>query len=83
MLRLILALGVRVGKPLIIKAVMKEFISRGLDKKYSKKIEEWKKYKREKKYASELDEEFMEEIEIFEKEIKGWTLKELEIIWEL
>lgn len=59
---------------------MKEFIARGLDKKYSKKIKEWKKYLGEKKYTSELDEEFMEEIERFEKDIKEWEPKELEEI---
>jgi len=59
---------------------MKEFIARGLDEKYSEKIEEWKKYKREEKYAGELDEEFMDEVERFEESIKKWKSKELEEI---
>ncbi len=81
---MILFLGVEAGKPLIIKAVMKEFISRGLDKVYAKEIKKWKKYLREKEYASELDEEIMEEFERFEKDIKGWTPKELEeIVWDI
>ena len=63
---------------------MKEFIARGLDKKHAKEIEEWKKYKREKKFAIKIDKEMRDEIKKFEKNIKGWTPKELEeIVWEI
>jgi len=61
---------------------MKEFLARGLDKVYAKEIEEWKKYKREKKFAKKLDKKIKDEIERFEKNIKEWTPKELEeIVW--
>ena len=61
---------------------MKEFIRRGLDKVYSKEIEEWKKYKREEIYTKDLDKEMEDEMELFKENIKGWTPKELEeIIW--
>ena len=63
---------------------MKEFIARGLDKVYSKEIEEWKKYQREKKFAKKLNKKMKDEIERFEKDIKEWTPKELEeIIWDI
>jgi len=81
---LVLCLGLEFGKPEIIKAIVKEFIARGLDKDYSKEIEEWKKYKREKKFAKKLNKEMKDEIERFEKDIKEWTPKELEkIIWDI
>lgn len=68
----------------IIKAVMKEFIARGLDKTYAKEIEEWKKYKREQKFAIKLDKQMKEEVERFRKTIKKWKPKELgEIIWDI
>ena len=57
---------------------MKEFIARGLDKKYSKEIEAWKKYKREQKFAKKLDKQMKNEIERFRKTIKKWKPKELE-----
>ena len=61
---------------------MKEFIARGLDKVYSKEIEEWKKYKREKKFSKKLDKKMKDEIENFKKDIKEWSPKELEeIVW--
>jgi len=63
---------------------MKEFISRGLDKTYSKEIGEWKKYKREKKFAVKLDKNMKDELKKFEENIKGWTPKELkEIVWDI
>lgn len=63
---------------------MEEFIARGLDKKYSKEIEKWKKYQREKKFAKKLDKQGRDEIKRFKKDIKGWTPKELEeIIWDI
>lgn len=57
---------------------MKEFIARGLDKTYAKEIAEWQKYKREQKFAKELDKKMMEEVESFQKELKRWKPEELE-----
>ncbi|GAI27483.1 unnamed protein product [marine sediment metagenome] len=72
------------AKPKIIKAVMKEFIARGLDKVYAKEIKEWKKYKKGKKYTKKLNKKMKDEIEKFEKNIKEWTPKELEeIVWDI
>ena len=77
-------MGVEYAKHEIMKAVMKEFIARGLDKVYAKEIEEWKKYKREKKFAKKLDKKMKDEIENFKKDIKEWTPKELEeIVWDI
>ena len=59
---------------------MKEFIARGLDKVYAKKIKEWKKYQKEKIYTEELDDEIRDELDRFEEDIKEWTPKELEEI---
>ena len=61
---------------------MKEFIARGLDKVYAKEIEEWKKYKREQKFAVKLDKQMKDEIECFQKTIKKWEPKELEELKE-
>jgi len=80
---LVFALGFEVAKHEIGKAIIKEFIRRGLDKVYVNEIEEWKKYKREKNFAKKLTKEMKEEVERFRKTIKGWEPKELEIIWEL
>jgi len=72
------------AKPQIIKAVVKEFIARGLDKVYSKEIEEWKKYKKGKKHTKKLNKKMKVEIDRFEKDIKEWTPKELEeIVWDI
>ena len=76
-------MGWELAKYGILEAVTKEFIRRGLDKVYAKEIEEWKKYKREKKFAIKLNKQMKDEIERFKKEIKGWTPKELEIIWDI
>lgn len=68
----------------IIKAVMKEFIARGLDKVYAKEIKEWKKYQGEKKFAKKLDKKIKDAINDFKKDIKEWEPKELEeIIWDI
>lgn len=75
---MVLYLGVEYAKHEIIKAVVKEFISRGLDKTYSKEIAEWQKYYREKKFAIKLDKQMKDEIKRFRKEIKSWTPEELE-----
>jgi len=81
-MKLVFLLGWELAKYEILEKVMKEFKARGLDKVYIKEIEEWKKYKREKKFAIKLDKQMKDEIERFKKEIKGWTPKELEIIWD-
>jgi len=70
-------LGIEFGKYEIIKAVMKEFIARGLDKVYAKEIEEWKKYIREQKFAVKLDKRMKDEIDRFTEDIKLWTVPEL------
>jgi len=75
-------LGIEFGKYEIIKAVMKEFIARGLDKVYAKEIEEWKKYIREQKFAVKLDKQMKDEIERFQKTIKKWEPKELKELKE-
>ena len=75
---MVFALGWEFGKNEIIKAVVREFISRGLDKTYAKEIEEWKKYKREKKFAKKLDKQMRKEIELFQKELEKWKPEELE-----
>ena len=67
-----------IAKQEIIKAVMKEFIARGLDKKYAKEIKAWKKYQKEKMFAIKLDKQMRDEIKRFRKTIKEWTPKELE-----
>ncbi len=81
---MILFLGAEYAKHEIGKAILKEFLRRGLDKTYDKEIEEWKKYKREKIFAKKLTKEMKDEIERFTKEIKGWEPEELkEIVWEI
>lgn len=75
---MVFALGFEVAKYEIGKAIMKEFLARGLNKTYAKEIEAWKKYKREKKFAKKLDKQMKEEIERFRKTIKEWEPKELE-----
>ena len=80
---MVFALGFEIAKYEIGKAIIKEFIRRGLDKVYINEIEEWKKYKRGKKFAIELDKQMKEEIERFKKEIKGWKPKELNIVWDI
>ena len=79
-MKLVFLLGWELAKYEILEAVMKEFIARGLDKVYAKKIEEWKKYKRERKFAKKLDKQMKEEIERFTNTIKKWEPKELEEI---
>jgi len=63
-----------------MKAIVKEFIARGLDKDHSKEIGEWKKYIREQKFSIKIDKQMKTEIDSFRKEIKGWEIKELEEI---
>ena len=71
-------MGIEVYKTEIMKAVIKEFLSRKLDKVYSKEIEEWKKYIREQKFNIKLDKQMKAEIKRFKKDLKKWTPKELE-----
>lgn len=67
----------------IIKVVVREFVSRGLDKVYESEIAEWQKYYREQKFAIKLDKQMKEEITRFTKEIELYTVPELEeIVWE-
>ncbi len=80
---MVFALGFEVAKYEVGKAIIKEFMRRGLDKTYSKEIEEWKKYIDQKKFGIKLDKQMKNEIERFKKNIKGWTPKELEIIWKI
>ena len=83
-MKLVLLLGTKLAKYAILEKVMKEFVARGLDVKYAKEIKEWKKYKREKKFAKKLDKKMKAEIKKFEKNIKEWTPKELEeIVWDI
>jgi len=49
----------------ILQKVMAEFKKRKLDIKYQKKIEEWKKYYRERIFAEKLDQEMRDEIDRF------------------
>ena len=61
----------------ILKAVVKEFISRGLEKTYAKEIAEWKKYIDEQKFSIKLDKQMKDEIERFRGTIKSWSPTEL------
>ena len=72
-----LYLAFEVLKKEILRAVVKEFIFRGLDKVYSKEIAEWKKYIDEQKFSIKLDKQMKDEIERFRGTIKSWTPKEL------
>jgi len=74
---LVAYLALEVFKKEVLKAVVKEFISRGLDKTYAKEIAEWKQYIDQKKFAVKLDKQMMEEIEEFRGTIMSWTPKEL------
>ena len=78
MLELVFALGWELAKYEIGELIIKEFIARGLGEVYAKKIEEWQKYKKEKKFAKKLDKQMKKEIERFTKTIKKWKPKELE-----
>ncbi len=67
---------------------MAEFKKHGLDVKFKKEIEEWKKYKREKEYDIKLEEEMKEMIELYEKDYEKdkvlWIIPELEeIVWDI
>ena len=55
-------------KAKIIDKVMSEFKKRGLDVKYQKKIEAWKKHKREKEYSKRMERQVLDEVERFIKE---------------
>ena len=70
-------LALEVFKKEILKAVVKEFISRGLNKTYAKEIAEWKKYIDQKKFGVKLDKQMMKEVERFRGEIQSWSPTEL------
>ena len=70
-------LAFEVFKKEVVKAIVVEFIKRGLDKTYAKEIEEWKQYIDQKQFAVKLDKQMMEEIERFRGTIKTWTPQEL------
>jgi len=72
-----LYLTFEVLKKEILKVVVKEFISRGLNKTYAKEIEEWKQYIDQKQFTVKLDKQMIEEIERFRGEIIGWSPTEL------
>ena len=72
-----LYLAFEVLKKEILRAVVKEFISRGLDKVYAKEIQEWKVYLDQQKFAIKLDKQMMEEIKRFRGTIKSWSPTEL------
>lgn len=76
-MRLVILLGLEIYKTEIMKAVMKEFLRRKLDKVYSKEIEEWQKYMREQKFSIKLDKQMREEVDRFTEEIKLYTVPEL------
>jgi len=54
----------------ILQKVMTEFKKRKLDVKYQKKIEEWKKYYRERIFAEKLDKQMRDEIDRFLRDRK-------------
>jgi len=72
-----LYLTFEVLKKEILRAVVKEFIARGLDKVYAKEIEEWKQYIDQKQSKVKLDKQMMEEIERFRGMIQSWSPTEL------
>lgn len=61
-----------------MKAIVKEFLRRGLDKTYAKEIAEWQEYIDQKKFGIKLDKQMKKEIARFRKTIKKWKTKELE-----
>ena len=71
-------LALEVFKKEVLKAVVEEFIARGLDFTYAKEIAEWRKYIDEKRFAVKLDKQMKDEINRFRKTIMIWTPKELE-----
>ena len=70
-------LAFEVFKKEVVKAIVVEFIKRGLDKTYAKEIKEWKQYIDQKQFAVKLDKQMMEEIERFRGTIKSWSPTEL------
>lgn len=72
-------LAFEVFKKEIMKAVMREFLKRGLDKTYAKEIAEWKQYIDQKKFGIKLDKQMKKEVARFRKEIKKWSITELEV----
>jgi len=70
-------LAFEVFKKEILKAVIREFLARGLDKTYAKEIAEWMQYIDQKRFAVLLDKQMMKEVERFQGEIQSWSPTEL------
>ena len=49
----------------ILQKVVAEFKKQGLEVKYQKEIEAWRKYKREKEFAIRIEKEILDEVERF------------------
>lgn len=77
---LISYLAFEVFKKEILKAVMTEFLRRGLDKLYAEEIKAWKVYLDQKKFAVKLDKQMKAEIERFTKDIQKYSVPELKEI---
>jgi len=52
----------------VISQIESEFKKRGLDVKYEKEIEAWKKNKREKLYSKKMERQVLNEIDRFIKD---------------
>ena len=61
-------LATELAKVGILGKVMREFKKQGLDIKYQREIEEWKKYYRERIFSKKLDKQMRDEIDRFIKE---------------
>ena len=57
-----------IAKMAIVDKIQKEFKKRGLDVKYQKEIEAWKKNKREKIYSKKMEKQVLDEIDRFIKD---------------
>ena len=65
------------AKHQILAIVIKEFLSRGLDKTYAEDIALWLQYIDQKKFAVKLDKQMKEEIEKFRGSLTSWSPTEL------
>jgi len=61
-------LGMELAKYGILQKVVAEFKKQGLEVKYQREIEEWKKYYRERIFNKKLDKQMRDEIDRFIKE---------------
>jgi len=57
-----------IAKMAIVDKIQKEFKKHGLDVKYQKEIEAWKKNKREKIYSKKMEKQVLDEIDRFIKD---------------